>query len=190
MKMVKLLALAMLGCLLLAGCSDERTKLPAYSFGGQNQGPAFTSSSSRDHVTVLTQVFVTVFDDTAFLAQTPVLEYGEAEMIGVPRDISQGGRIGCKDEEGNPVLITKVVVAGSLTPCSMKDWFRDLPELVAIEGLDLICTDYVTDMSHTFSGCGKLSYINADGWNTQKVTNMTGIFDGCGSLSQKPQWYE
>lgn len=190
MKIAKVLVLAVLGCLLLVGCSDQKTKLPAYSFGTQNQTPIITSTVSRNNVTVLTQVFVTVFDDTAFLAQTPVLEYGEAEMIGVPRDISQGGRIGCKDKEGNPVVITKVVVAGSLTPRSMKDWFRDLPELVEIQGLELICTDYVTDMSHTFSGCGKLSAINADSWNIQNVTNMTGIFEGCGYLSKKPTWYE
>ena len=190
MKMTKMLALALLTCLLLAGCGDENANLPAYSFGTQNQAPILTSSSSKKPVTVFTQVFVTVFDDTAFLAQTPVLEFGEAKMIGVPREISQGGRIGLKDEEGNTVVITKVVVKDGLTPRSMKDWFRDLPELVAIQGLELICTDYVTDMSNLFNGCSKLSQMNADGWNTQNVTNMTGVFDGCDSLSPKPQWYE
>jgi len=190
MKITKIVALAILGCLLFAGCAEENTNLPAYSFGTQNQAPIITSSSSKSQVTVFTQVFVTVFEDTAFLAQTPVLEFGEAEMIGVPRDISQGGRIGLKDEEGSPVVITKVVVKDSLTPRSMKDWFRDLPELVAIQGLELICTDYVTDMSNLFNGCIKLSQMNADGWNIQNVTNMTGIFDSCSSLSKKPQWYE
>lgn len=190
MKITRMLVFALLACLLLAGCSDQNTKLPAYSFGTQGQTPILTSTSSVNNVTVLTQVFVTVFEDTAFLARTPVLEYGEAEMIGTPRDISQGGRIGLKDEDGNVVAITKVIVRDALTPRSMRDWFRDLPDLVAIQGLELICTDYVTDMSHTFSGCGMLSYINADGWNTENVTNMTGIFEGCTSLATKPTWYQ
>lgn len=190
MKIARVLALALLACLLLVGCSDERTKLPSYSFKPPNQGQILTSSSSRDNVTVLTRVFVTVFENTAFLAQTPVLEYGELEMIGEPRDISQGGRIGLRDEDGNPVEITTVIVKTSLTPRSMKDWFRDLPELETVEGAELICTDYVTDMSHAFSGCLRLHQLNADGWNTKNVANMTGVFEDCTSLNPKPKWYQ
>lgn len=190
MRFARLLALMLLACLLLAGCSDERTNLPSYSFRPPNQGQILTSSSSRDNVTVLTRVFVTVFENTAFLSQTPVLEFGELEMIGEPRDISQGGRIGLRDADGNPVEITTVIVQNALTPRSMKDWFRDLPKLETIQGAELICTDYVTDMSHTFSGCLKLYHLNADGWNTGNVTNMTGIFEDCGSLTRKPIWYQ
>lgn len=190
MKIAKMLALALLGSLLLAGCSVAENKLPAYNMGTKGQSPILTSGADQNPVTVLTRVFVTVYEDTAYLGQTPVLFGEEMEMTGQPREISQGGRIGCEDEDGNPVVITKVVVKDMLTPRSMKDWFRDLPELVAIQGLELICTDHVTDMSHAFSGCGKLSYLNADGWNTENVTNMMGIFEGCNSLSSKPKWYE
>lgn len=191
MKLVKIFAAAVLGCLLLTGCSGaQKTKLPAYSFGTQNQSPIITSSVSKKPITEITNVYVTIFDNIAFLAQTPVLEYGDAEMIGIPRNISGGGTIGCEDEDGNPVEITAVVIKESLTPHSMKDWFRDLTHLTVIQGLEQINTDHVTDMSHTFSGCIRLSQLNADGWNTAKVTDMTGIFDGCDALTQKPVWYE
>lgn len=191
MKVMRIAVLALLlGGLLLTGCAGAQKNYPTYPLGTKDPGNLLTTTASINNVPVLSSVFVTVFGDTALLAVTPVMEYGELEMVGEPRDITQGGRIGLRDEDGNPVVITKVVIQSPLTPRSMKDWFRDLPELVAIQGLELICTDYVTDMSHAFSGCGKLSSINADSWNVEKVTDMTSIFEGCDSLKTKPIWYQ
>ena len=74
-------------------------------------------------------------------------------------------------------------------PRSTRDWFRDLPYLTQIQGLELITTDHVTDMSNMFSGCMRLNSVNIDDCNVEKVTNMAGIFDGCDSMGKKPEWF-
>ena len=183
--------LLLLACLIVAGCSSETdSKLPAYSIPGINQTPIVTTTAAPNNTVVLTPVKVTVFGDTAILATSAVMEYGDEKMIGEPRDISQGGRIGCKDESGNPVRITRVIIMEKLTPRSTKDWFRDLPELESIQGLNLVNTDNVKDMSYMFAGCLSLQSIDADSWNVKNVTNMRGIFEDCNAMRNKPSWYQ
>ena len=182
---------ALLACLILAGCNgDPQPTQPPAPLPSHNLIPIITTrnTSNKDTI-VLTKVSVTVFGDTAILARNPVLNWGEEEMIGQARDISQGGRIGCRDAEGNPVRITKVIITENLVPRSTRDWFRDLPYLTQIQGLELITTDHVTDMSNMFSGCMRLNSVNIDDWNVEKVTNMAGIFDGCDSMGKKPEWF-
>lgn len=190
MKWTKVLLALLLACLLLAGCqSGSEPTLPFYSRPNSQLQPLIPTRPTTGQQAALTAVYVSVFGDMAILSTSPITEWAEEEMIGQPREISSGGRIGGKDENGQTIRITKVMIQDVLVPRSTRDWFRDLPQLVAIQGLELVDTRFVTDMSHMFSGCMKLSQINADGWNVGNVNNMLGIFDDCLALSQKPIWY-
>ena len=64
-------------------------------------------------------------------------------------------------------------------PVSTRYWFRRARN---INGLENLNTEYVTDMSGMFDGCG-LSSIDLSGLDTHNVTNMSGMFSGCGNLT-------
>ncbi len=60
--------------------------------------------------------------------------------------------------------------------------FYDFKKLTEIEGLELLDTSNVTDMSYMFQYCYELTALNLSEWNTSKVTNMNRMFCGCSQL--------
>lgn len=71
----------------------------------------------------------------------------------------------------------------SYKPTSCAKWFEMMMSVTAIQGMEYIKTDDVTDMSAMFSGCGKLTTIDLSKFNTQNVANMNKMFSGCSGLS-------
>ena len=189
-----LCVILLLVCVALMGCEQKPPATTAPPIRGplQTGNPILTTRPSTVQMPLtVTSVVVTIFENTAIVARTPILTWGvETEPLCPARDISGGGRIGCDDPDGKPYPIERVIIMEDVVPSSTRDWFRDLPLLVQIEGLQHVHTDLVTDMRYMFSGCVKLRSINADGWNVADGTKMTGIFDGCIALGNKPKWYQ
>jgi surface protein len=66
---------------------------------------------------------------------------------------------------------------------SMKDMFADCDGITSLD-INRLNTDYVSDMSGTFSNCSSLSQISGlDVMDTSRVTDMSGMFNGCLGLS-------
>ena len=63
-------------------------------------------------------------------------------------------------------------------PVSTRNWFSSVS---SIDGLGNLNTEYTTDMSGMFEGCG-LSSIDLSGFDTRNVTNMNAMFSGCSNL--------
>jgi len=82
--------------------------------------------------------------------------------------------------------VSSIVIDESLAsykPTSCAKWFEMMMKVTAIQGLEYIKTDDVTDMSAMFSGCSKLTTIDVSKFNTQNVANMNKMFSGCSGLS-------
>lgn len=188
-KRVCALLLAML-CLSLGACTQKAPQQPAVTEptkGGNPILPGFTEQtpSPNDY----TAVYVTVFEDLAIIASYPVLEYQGKEPECSPRELSTGCGILCGGEHENEIPISHVMITGQLVPKSMNGWFRDMVHLTQIDGLELIRTHNVKDMSYLFAGCEKISELEIDGWDVSNVTDMTGIFEGCSAMVRLPEWY-
>ncbi len=56
-------------------------------------------------------------------------------------------------------------------------------KLTAIEGLELLDTSQVTDMSYMFAACNALISLDLSNWNKSQVTDMSGMFSYCRSLT-------
>ena len=69
------------------------------------------------------------------------------------------------------------------TPTSLSRFFKDLPKLETITGLEYLNTEKVTDMSYMFSGCTNLTSLDVTNFNTEKVTYMVYMFSGCSNLT-------
>lgn len=189
-RKVTALLLAAVLCLPLAGCRKEASSEPPITVT-QSWKPILPGATGQGQNAVeLTAVYVSVFENLAILSGYPVLEREGEEPTCPPREISAGGTILCGGEHERETPITQVLIIGNLVPQAMNDWFRHMVHLESIEGLEKIRTNYVTDMSHLFAGCERLSQVNIDGWDVSGVTDMTGIFDGCTALAELPQWYD
>ena len=187
-KILAVLLVAML-CLSLAGCAVEPSAIvPPPSQASKPILPGFTDSGQA--TTDYTAVYVSVFEDLAILSAYPVLEYDGEEPECDPREICKGGSIRCGGEHEREKPIERVLITGELVPQAMNDWFRDLVYLVHIEGIEKVRTHHVTDMSHLFAGCERLSEVNISDWDVSKVEDMTGIFDDCTALAVLPAWYD
>ena len=68
-------------------------------------------------------------------------------------------------------------------PTSTALWFCECSSLTAIEGMQYLNTDNVTDMHRMFDGCSSLTSLDVSGFNTEKVTSMGWMFAGCSSLT-------
>ncbi|MBQ7346184.1 MAG: BspA family leucine-rich repeat surface protein [Oscillospiraceae bacterium] len=183
---------AVLACLMAVGM-----------FGcGKEEAPEVTGPSKEDKpmleiteptsqvVEEYTPVYAVAYGDTIYLAKVPMSAPEGEEAACEIREVSLGGRIHCgKEHEGEEKVITRVVITEEICPKSTADWFRDMTDLRSIEGLEKLRMDGVTDMSFMFSGCIRLTQLEADGWDVSKVEDMTGIFDGCDGLRTKPVWY-
>lgn len=68
-------------------------------------------------------------------------------------------------------------------PVSTRLWFDGFQALTAINNIENLHTDQVTNMGGMFSGCKVLSKLDVSGFNTQKVVHMDYLFDGCQALT-------
>ena len=89
---------------------------------------------------------------------------------------------------------TEIVIAGngfgkiyanadSSYAFSYTDRFSSFSNLTEIDGLTLLDTSNVTNMTQMFYGCSKLTSLDVGGFNTAKVTNMSQMFDMCEKLT-------
>ncbi|MBO4372221.1 MAG: BspA family leucine-rich repeat surface protein, partial [Bacteroidales bacterium] len=81
--------------------------------------------------------------------------------------------------------ITKVVFDKSFAdyrPTSTEEWFRYLPYLTTIEGIENLNTSEVTNMDGMFLYCTNLTHIDLSHFNTKKVTCMNRMFYKCEKL--------
>ena len=69
------------------------------------------------------------------------------------------------------------------TPTSLYCFFKRLPKLETITGLEYLNTEKVTDMCYMFSGCSSLTSLDVTHFNTAKVTDMCYMFSYCSSLT-------
>ena len=69
-------------------------------------------------------------------------------------------------------------------PTSTSSWFFDFPNLQAIENLDYLNTEEVTDMNSMFAKCYNLKVIDVSKFKTDKVKYMGGMFADCESLKK------
>ena len=68
-------------------------------------------------------------------------------------------------------------------PTSTALWFSECSSLTAIEGMQYLNTDNVTDMHRMFDGCSSLTSLDVSGFNTEKVTSMGWMFADCSNLT-------
>ncbi len=61
--------------------------------------------------------------------------------------------------------------------------FYGFSKLAEIEGLELLDTSQVINMSYMFYNCSQLTSIDLSGWNTSKVTDMSRMFYECKQLT-------
>ena len=69
------------------------------------------------------------------------------------------------------------------TPTSLFCFFKNLPKLETITGLEYLNTAKVTDMSYMFDNCSSLTSLDVTHFNTANVTNMSSMFSSCSSLT-------
>ena len=68
-------------------------------------------------------------------------------------------------------------------PTSTSNMFLFFSELESIDHLDYLNTEKVTDMSHMFNGCSKLTSLDLSKFNTEEVVSMEHLFSGCSALT-------
>jgi hypothetical protein len=187
-KIIAVLVAAML-CLTMVGCGNNKPEEPPITITQSNKPILPGVTGQGQNATELTAVYVSVFENLVILSGYPVLEREGEEPECPPRDISKGGGILCGAEHEKEYPITHVLIAGTLVPQAMNDWFRNMVHLESIEGLEKIKTNHVTDMSHLFAGCERLSAVGLEGWDVSAVEDFTGAFDGCAAMPILPQWY-
>ena len=90
-----------------------------------------------------------------------------------------------EDSEWNTTT-TKAVFDASFKdfrPTTTDYWFSGFKVLQTIEGLEILNTSEVTDMSYMFSNCPALKNIDLKSFNTEKVETMYGMFYRCSVLT-------
>ena len=76
----------------------------------------------------------------------------------------------------NRDAVTTVYFSNSFAnyhPTTTYKWFYSFTNLTEIEGIRNLKTDQVTNMSHMFDGCNKLSTINVKKFDTSNVTDFS-----------------
>jgi len=84
------------------------------------------------------------------------------------------------------ISVTDVVFEPSFAaarPTTTYNWFYGLRNLQDIYGMAYLNTDSVTNMSHMFAQCNKLTSIDLSNVNTSYVRYMQSMFSGCSSLT-------
>ena len=72
---------------------------------------------------------------------------------------------------------------GVIANYNSSDLFYNFSKLTEIENLNLLDTSNVTDMSHMFQSCIKLTNIDLSSFDTSQVTNMGEMFSGSTRLT-------
>ena len=88
--------------------------------------------------------------------------------------------------DGINANVTQVVFDPSFAnarPTSTFNWFYEMKNLLAIEGIEYLNTSDVTRMSQMFYKCEKLSSLDVSHFNTSKVTTMWYMFGGSKALA-------
>ena len=68
-------------------------------------------------------------------------------------------------------------------PTSTAYWFAFCNSLTAINGLQYLNTEYVTNMEYMFHMCPALTSIDLSHFRAKSLTNMNSMFGGCSSLT-------
>ena len=68
-------------------------------------------------------------------------------------------------------------------PESLCDWFRDMPNLSEIVGLEYLSTSQVVDMSHMFAGCKSIQTLDLNTFDVMSSINTSSMFEGCENLT-------
>ncbi|MEC5317299.1 BspA family leucine-rich repeat surface protein [Enterococcus casseliflavus] len=80
--------------------------------------------------------------------------------------------------------IQKIKFIGNvIAPTDSSRLFYNLRNLTEIEGLDVLDTSQVTNMSKMFSNCASLTSLDLSNFDTSQVTNMSEMFYVCSSLT-------
>ena len=72
---------------------------------------------------------------------------------------------------------------GVIANYNSSDLFYNFSKLTEIENINLLDTSNVTDMSHMFQSCIKLTNLDLSSFDTSKVTNMSEMFSGSTRLT-------
>ena len=72
---------------------------------------------------------------------------------------------------------------GVIANYNSSDLFYNFSKLTEIENINLLDTSNVTDMSHMFQSCIKLTNLDLSSFDTSNVTSMDGMFSFCSSLT-------
>ena len=174
----------------LVGCKKEPAPIAPVPTTEDKPILQTTGPTQEQKPTSYTPVYATAFGDTIYLATVPMMTLEGKEPECDVREISLGGRAHCGQEHKSEKSITRVVITEDIYPQSTGEWFRDMGNLVTVQGLEKLHFDSLKDMRFMFAGCRQLSQLDADGWDVSGVEDMTGIFDLCDALQQKPVWYE
>ena len=89
-------------------------------------------------------------------------------------------------ENNNKNIIKKVIFDASFAyarPTSCRKWFYGCTDLTAIEGIEYLNTENVTDMSFMFCGCSALTTLDVSKFDTKNVTSMIFMFEDCSALT-------
>lgn len=62
-------------------------------------------------------------------------------------------------------------------------WFDSFSSLKAIDGMEHLNTEEMSNMSMMFNGCWVLKSIDLSRFNTEKVTDMSAMFKDCNDLT-------
>ncbi len=82
--------------------------------------------------------------------------------------------------------VTKVIFKSSFSkarPTDTVNWFKDMKNVVDIEGIEYLNTSQVTDMSGMFDNCRGLKYLDVSNFDTSNVTEMQHMFSTCYNLT-------
>ena len=77
----------------------------------------------------------------------------------------------------------EVKIIFNKTISNMKYLFTDCYDLISINFSETFDSSYLLSMSHMFSGCNSLKYVNVSSLNTSLVGDMFDLFKGCSKLT-------
>ena len=135
----------------------------------------------------LTDIFVALYTDGTLVFNSKN-EFDES-IVEINYGNIKGKEYNCEEDIYAPWYddyqkIVKVDFLSRIVPNSTASWFYCCNEIKAIENLNYLKVDKVTDMSYMFSYCEKLENIDVSSFNTSNVTNMYEMFGDCYELKE------
>ncbi len=120
-------------------------------------------------------------------SQTLTFKYGATKTSNSGTVTAYDLNNGSSDPGWKGKTCTKVVFEESFSnarPTSCYGWFYNQKSLTAIEGLEYLNTEEVTNMTYMFYECEVLESLDVSNFNTEKVTSMKDMFDCCFALKE------